>query len=156
MSEPKHAVCLFIQDSEGRILVVSRKDNHADFGLPGGKVDPADFSFLSQDMLPLERGVDEMDLEGAKKRAACREGSEELDGVEIDEADLTRVFTAMDGPVYLCTTFRVVGASRDRLLRIEPHVNSEGAFVTWLPPSHLMTNNNSFCVYNSALLAWIH
>lgn len=35
----KRAVCLFYQREDGKILAVSRKDNHALFGLPGGKVD---------------------------------------------------------------------------------------------------------------------
>ena len=29
-------------NEEGKILCVSRKDNHSDFGLPGGKADPCD------------------------------------------------------------------------------------------------------------------
>jgi 8-oxo-dGTP pyrophosphatase MutT (NUDIX family) len=29
-------------NEEGKILCVSRKDNHSDFGLPGGKADPED------------------------------------------------------------------------------------------------------------------
>lgn len=35
----KKAVCALITDISGYILGVSRKDNHLDFGLPGGKVD---------------------------------------------------------------------------------------------------------------------
>ena len=34
----KQAVCALIIEN-GKILCVSRKDNHTDFGLPGGKVD---------------------------------------------------------------------------------------------------------------------
>ena len=35
----KHAVCAFIVDANNRVLSVSRKDNHNDKGLPGGKVE---------------------------------------------------------------------------------------------------------------------
>lgn len=33
------AACALVIDREGLILAVSRKDDHNDFGLPGGKVD---------------------------------------------------------------------------------------------------------------------
>lgn len=35
----KFAVCALIHNKEGKILMVSRKDNRNDWGLPGGKVD---------------------------------------------------------------------------------------------------------------------
>lgn len=38
------AVQAVILDKEGNVLCVSRKDNHNDFGLPGGKVDDTDLS----------------------------------------------------------------------------------------------------------------
>lgn len=40
----KHSVhvVLFKDDTNTEILCVSRKDNHKDFGLPGGKVDPGE------------------------------------------------------------------------------------------------------------------
>lgn len=37
-----HAVCAVIVNNDGKILAVSRKDDHEKFGLPGGKVDPED------------------------------------------------------------------------------------------------------------------
>jgi mutator protein MutT len=37
--ERRKAVCVIIQNKEGKILGVSRKDDAAKFGLPGGKVD---------------------------------------------------------------------------------------------------------------------
>ena len=40
----KKNVTYFIQNENGLILAVSRKDNHNDFGLPGGKVEPEDKS----------------------------------------------------------------------------------------------------------------
>jgi 8-oxo-dGTP diphosphatase len=38
---PRAAVALFVND-RGEVLAVSRKDNHADLGLVGGKVDPGE------------------------------------------------------------------------------------------------------------------
>ena len=38
----KHAVQIVLFNKEGEILCVSRKTNHKDFGLPGGKVDPGE------------------------------------------------------------------------------------------------------------------
>lgn len=35
----KYAVCALVQNSEGLILGVSRKDDHTAFGIPGGKVE---------------------------------------------------------------------------------------------------------------------
>lgn len=40
----KYAVMAIIFNEEGQVLMVSRKDNHSDFGLSGGKVDPEDNS----------------------------------------------------------------------------------------------------------------
>ena len=37
-----HAVCVIIQNDDGKILGVSRKDDPNMFGLAGGKVDPED------------------------------------------------------------------------------------------------------------------
>jgi mutator protein MutT len=42
MKEKKHAVTALIYNEHGEILAVSRKDNHLDFGLPGGKVEPGE------------------------------------------------------------------------------------------------------------------
>lgn len=40
----KIAVCAIIPDEKGNILSVSRKNDHEDWGLPGGKYDPEDRS----------------------------------------------------------------------------------------------------------------
>lgn len=40
--EEVFSVCVLLKDNEGNILVVSRKTDHNDFGLPGGKVDPGE------------------------------------------------------------------------------------------------------------------
>lgn len=38
----KKSVAIVCLNDEGKVLAVSRKDNHSDFGLPGGKVDEED------------------------------------------------------------------------------------------------------------------
>lgn len=40
----KHTVAVLLFNSEGKVLGVSRKDDHTKFGLVGGKVDEDDFS----------------------------------------------------------------------------------------------------------------
>ena len=35
-------VCAIIKNNEGKLLAVTRKNNHTDWGLPGGKVDDTD------------------------------------------------------------------------------------------------------------------
>ena len=42
MVEIKHAVQIVILNEEGLVLAVSRKYDHEDFGLAGGRVDPED------------------------------------------------------------------------------------------------------------------
>ncbi len=36
------AACVLIVRKDGLVLAVSRKDDHSDFGLPGGKIDPGE------------------------------------------------------------------------------------------------------------------
>jgi len=42
--KPREAVQVVLLNEEGQVLAVSRKDNHSDMGLPGGKRDPEDSS----------------------------------------------------------------------------------------------------------------
>lgn len=42
----KKAVQIVLINGEGEVLAVSRKDNHNDFGLPGGKVESYDKSLI--------------------------------------------------------------------------------------------------------------
>jgi 8-oxo-dGTP pyrophosphatase MutT (NUDIX family) len=46
MNNLKYAVQAVIFNEKGEVLAVSRKDNHEDFGLPGGKMDPTDESIF--------------------------------------------------------------------------------------------------------------
>jgi 8-oxo-dGTP diphosphatase len=60
-----HAVCVIVQNDEGKILAVSRKDDLTMFGLAGGKVDPEDGTNYEQAIVreaKEETGVDIYDL----------------------------------------------------------------------------------------------
>jgi len=60
-----HAVCVIIQNEDGKILAVSRKDDATKFGLPGGKVDPEDGTNYEKAIIretKEETGIDIYDL----------------------------------------------------------------------------------------------
>ena len=40
--EEKNTVCTVVINEEGKVLLVSRKDNDGDFGFPGGKLEPGE------------------------------------------------------------------------------------------------------------------
>jgi mutator protein MutT len=44
VAKMKHTVTAIILNDENEVLAVSRKDDHEDFGLPGGKVDDTDLT----------------------------------------------------------------------------------------------------------------
>lgn len=67
----KYTVQAVIFNDKGEVLAVSRKKDHNDFGLPGGKVDPEDNS-----------------LEDAIKREVMEET-----GLDIDMSTSTQVFS---------------------------------------------------------------
>lgn len=111
----KFSVQVVILNEEGELLCVSRKTDHNDFGLPGGKVDPEDASF---------------------EAALIREVKEET-GLTIYEKDLTQIFSMYKdgymGYTYLCEYFE------GKIETDEPHVVKwgpfqkviDGSFGTW-------------------------
>lgn len=94
----KDSTQVVILNEVGRVLAVSRKDDHSDFGLPGGKVDSEDVSI---------------------KSALVREVKEET-GLNIKEEDLTLIFAMHDGDymghTYFCNTYE------GEIETDEPHV----------------------------------
>lgn len=78
----KSAVCVLITDKDKNILSVSRKDNHNDWGLPGGKLEDNE-SFLD---------------------AAIRETLEET-GYSISIIDPLNYFESIDNE-YLVRTYK--------------------------------------------------
>lgn len=94
----KFAVQVVMLNDEGKVLAVSRKDNHDDFGLPGGKVDPEDNSL---------------------EDALIREVKEET-GLTIRKESLTQVYSKFKdgymGYTYFCDDFE------GEISTDEPHV----------------------------------
>lgn len=53
-----HASCVLIENKDGQVLAVSRRDDHTKFGLPGGKVDPGESDIqAAQRELEEETGI---------------------------------------------------------------------------------------------------
>ncbi|CAG7579764.1 MAG: putative hydrolase [uncultured marine phage] len=71
MKDIKHAVQVVLFNDKGEVLCVSRKNDHTDFGLPGGKVDDTDKTF---------------------KDAAIREVKEET-GLDIKKKTMMEIFS---------------------------------------------------------------
>lgn len=74
------AACVLIQDDDGRVLAVSRKDDPTAFGLPGGKVDAGETA----------------------SDAAVRELEEET-GLIV--TNLKQIYVRYDEDGFRCTTF---------------------------------------------------
>lgn len=111
----KYAVQVVILNSEGYVLSVSRKNDHTDMGLVGGKVDPEDSNLIN---------------------AIIRETKEET-GLTINKENLTQIFSMFKdgymGYTYFCDVFE------GDIETDEPHVVKwvkfkevcEGTFGEW-------------------------
>lgn len=119
----KKAVVVLIETVNEKFVMVSRKDNPNDFGLPGGKVDR-----------------DEEEIQ-----AAVREVKEEI-GLDIYEEDLELIFTE-DCNGYKASTYHYRGTPVDinTLVSEEDGVIAEGI-------DELYSDTSTFSVYNKKLL----
>lgn len=79
----KRLVAAVLLNEQGQILAVSRKTNHNDFGLPGGKVDPEDGDDLTK---PAEPEV----LEKAIRREVTEETGYEIYDLELVDTSIYR------------------------------------------------------------------
>lgn len=120
--EPFSVVALFLQD--GKVLSISRKTDHNDLGLPGGKIEPGD----------------------ASPEAACRREVEEEADVNIIEMlhifdHLDRVEGSEQRP---CRCYQVTSWEGTP-------TSKEGAWVGWVPIERLLEPSCTFREYNRAL-----
>lgn len=108
----------------GQVLACSRKDNHADLGLPGGKIEPTD----DGPEAAIRREVEEETTVILQKMAPC---FDHLDRVEGSERRPCRCFLVTEWTG-------------------EPK-SVEGAWVGWVPMERLLEPSCSFHEYNRAL-----
>jgi 8-oxo-dGTP pyrophosphatase MutT (NUDIX family) len=120
----KMASGIFIMDKSGMILGCSRKDRRTEFGLPGGKLEIGDTSFM----------------------AATRETKEET-GVLILEEQLAPIFVTKDGPFDFVTFVLKGGLLLERPLLIPGAGEGD---CKWLTPFEFITG--AFPHYNGLLL----
>lgn len=109
MNAPLFSVVALIYQ-EGKVLAVSRKDNHEDLGLPGGKIDPGE--------TPEEAVRREVLEETGVVLGRIKPIFDHLDRVEKGQARPCRCFLveSWDGVPEAKETAAVVWVSPDRLL----------------------------------------
>lgn len=125
------------------VLAVSRKHDHDDLGLPGGKIEPGETSL----------------------RCAVRELREETDLV-VDPSKLRPVYDRVGLPVQpgvpprVCRCYVVDDLSHVRNVGPDVGVRTrsvsrEGCLVTWVPPARLLESSCTFHDYNRTLFAFL-
>lgn len=129
------AVLLFVRNAGGEVLAISRKEDHTQFGLIGGKVDPEDGP------------VDPDQLVETLRRATVREVHEEI-GVALRPEDLVCVFHHPDEHGYWNFCFGV----RDGVEVVASTQEGEGV-TAWVPWDVLV--DGPFKEFNTALRAYV-
>lgn len=121
MASRIYSVVAVITDDQGRFLAVSRKDDHDDLGLPGGKIEPGE----------------------SPEEAVVRELYEET-GLNVSRRSLRSTMIAPDEEGRLCMAFDVLqhkGVAYSR----------EGAWVGWAEPSRFLAKRATYREYMRAL-----
>ena len=129
----KKAACvLLIRSSDGKLLAASRRDEHDNIGLPGGKIDKGE----------------------CPKTAATREFYEET-GIHVTPNDLTKVYirpcvgeTDYETTTFLCFTET---SSIDYEINTEPYECEKGIWIRWVAWDELLAPKNAFAKYNAGL-----
>lgn len=111
MEFPVGSAAVILIEQDGMLLAVSRKNDHQDLGLPGGKIEPGES--------PIS--------------AACREAVEELDRpicnpILVDVANIKGI------SVFIYRADLIGNIDKK-------YVNKEGALVTWAAPSRICTGS---------------
>ena len=127
-----HAVSIVLINDDGKILGVSRKHDHTDFGFVGGKIDKEDFEpKISEDS--------NINLMAALIRGAIRETKEETG---LDIFDLEIVYSSFWGGRMQWT---MLAKHRGQINTDEPHA------VEWIDSKTLL--KGTFKEYNIEVLA---
>jgi len=126
MKQKPFAVSAIISNKKGQVLCVSRKDNHNDFGLPGGKLDPGE----------------------TPEEAIVREIKEET-GLKVSKNDLEEIFIA---PCLVNETESKINVCYIVLKYRGKPKQMEAGLVEWYSFSKLLEPQCSFREYNSKVL----
>jgi 8-oxo-dGTP pyrophosphatase MutT (NUDIX family) len=129
------AVLLFVRNAGGEVLAISRKEDHTQFGLIGGKVDPEDGP------------VDPDQLVETLCRAVIREVREEI-GVELRREDLVGVLHHPDEYGYWNFCFGVHDG-----VEVDAATQEGEGVTTWVDWDVLV--NGPFKEFNTALRAHV-
>ncbi len=126
----KVGVGALIIRADGMILAISRKNDHTDLGLPGGKVEPGE----------------------SEAQALVRELQEET-GLLANSYQ--RLFASKDASGFWFVTFLAydLGGPTEAIWAADSFVNREGALVRWVGQRRLLETSCSFRDYNRDLFA---